>query len=234
MDRAKAILVATGNRHKVGEIRSILGAQYRVWSMHEVLDPPRLVEDAATFGGNAVAKATQLAGYLAGRPEAFEPGRDLAGYKVLADDSGLEVDALGGAPGVHSARFAHLGGGGVGNASDPENNAKLLRLLAGIPVERRTARFRCVLALVDLAWASAGGAAELGEAVLFEGVCEGWIGFGPKGAGGFGYDPLFHPVGYEVSFAELGEEIKNGLSHRYRALVQMRDWLGLRRGAGIS
>jgi XTP/dITP diphosphohydrolase len=234
MDRAMAMLVATGNRHKVGEIRSILGVQYRVWSMHEVLDPPRLVEDAATFGGNAVAKATQLATFLAGKPEAFRPGRESTGLVVFADDSGLEVDALGGAPGVHSARFAHLDGGGVGNASDAENNAKLLRLLAEIPEERRTARFRCVLALVDLAWSAAGRGAELGEAVLFEGVCEGWIGFEPKGRGGFGYDPLFHPAGHEASFAELGEEIKNGLSHRYRALVRMRDWLGLRSGPGIS
>lgn len=234
MGVATAMLVATGNRHKVGEIRSILGREYRVWSMHDVLNPPRLVEEAATFAGNAVAKATQLARYLVGAPGSFQAGWGLEGLRVLADDSGLEVDALGGAPGVHSARFAHLDGGGNGNATDAENNAKLMRLLVGVPEERRTARFRCVLALLPLEWASAGGEARLGAAVLFEGVCEGRIGFEPRGVGGFGYDPLFHPLGEEGSFAELGEEIKNGLSHRYRALARMRSWLGLRSGSGIA
>lgn len=234
MGVATAMLVATGNRHKVGEIRSILGREYRVWSMHDVLNPPRLVEEASTFAGNAVAKATQLARYLVGAPGSFQAGWGLEGLRVLADDSGLEVDALGGAPGVHSARFAHLDGGGNGNATDAENNAKLMRLLVGVPEERRTARFRCVLALLPLEWASAGGEARLGAAVLFEGVCEGRIGFEPRGVGGFGYDPLFHPLGEEGSFAELGEEIKNGLSHRYRALARMRSWLGLRSGSGIA
>jgi XTP/dITP diphosphohydrolase len=234
MGVATAMLVATGNRHKVGEIRSILGREYPVWSMADVLNPPRLVEEASTFAGNAVAKATQLARYLAGAPGSFPAGLGSEGLRVLADDSGLEVDALGGAPGVHSARFAHLDGGGNGNATDAENNAKLMRLLDGVPEERRTARFRCVLALLPLEWASAGGEARLGEAVMFEGVCEGRIGFEPRGVGGFGYDPLFHPLGQEGTFAELGEEIKNRLSHRYRALERMRSWLGLRSGSGIA
>lgn len=234
MGAATEIMLATGNRHKVEEIRSILGEGYRVWSMRDVWNPPRLVEPAATFAGNATAKATQLARHLAGVPESFLAGLRSCGIWVLADDSGLEVDAIGGAPGVHSARFANLEGGGDGNASDAENNAKLLRLLAGVPEAGRTGRFRCVLALLSLEWDSAGQVARLGEAVVFEGVCEGWIGLEPAGVGGFGYDPLFHPVGEGRSFAELGEEIKNGLSHRYRALAQMRDWLGLRSGSGIA
>ena len=234
MGAATEIMLATGNRHKVEEIRSILGEGYRVWSMRDVSHPPPLVEDAATFAGNATAKATQLARHLAGAPESFPAGLGSTGIWVMADDSGLEVDAIGGAPGVHSARFANLEGGGGGNASDAENNAKLLRLLAEVPEESRTARFRCVLALLDLGWDTAGQVARLGEVVIFEGTCEGRIGLVSAGVGGFGYDPLFHPVGERRSFAELGEEVKNGLSHRYRALVQMRDWLGLRSGSGIA
>jgi XTP/dITP diphosphohydrolase len=228
------IMVATGNRHKVEEIRSILGEDYRVWSMRDVLNPPRLVEDAATFAGNAIAKATQLARHLAAAPESFRACLGPRGVWVLADDSGLEVDAIGGAPGVHSARFAALESGEGGNASDAENNAKLLRLLADIPEERRTARFRCVLALLGMEWDAADRVARLGTVELFEGRCEGRIGLAPAGVGGFGYDPLFRPAGEARSFAELGEELKNGLSHRSRALARMREWLGLRSGSGIA
>jgi len=148
---------------------------------------------------------------------------------VLADDSGLEVDALKGAPGVHSARFAAFATGRKGNSPDAENNARLLALLADTPWESRTARFRCVVALtpvlpVVVESASPVCAAdefELGTE-LFQGTCEGRIGFAPKGQGGFGYDPLFIPKGHELSFAELGAEVKNGLSHRARALAQLK------------
>jgi len=151
---------------------------------------------------------------------------------VLADDSGLEVDALGGAPGVHSARFAALDAGRLGNSSSVENNAKLLRLLGDTPLDKRTARFRCVLALTPVLnsaaqWASPVCYAEEGElhTELFEGTCEGRIGFAPRGEGGFGYDPLFIPEGHEATFAELGEEVKNGMSHRSRALALLRSKL---------
>jgi len=146
---------------------------------------------------------------------------------VLADDSGLEVDALGGAPGVHSARFAALELGKRSssetaheNSPDAANNEKLLRLLAGVPREKRTARFRCALALVEIT-----PPAGIGGPQLFEGVCEGRIGFAPSGQRGFGYDPLFTPLGHDQSFAELGDEVKNKLSHRAQALAKLRAYL---------
>ena len=157
---------------------------------------------------------------------------------VLADDSGLEVDALGGAPGVHSARFATLDGGAASlsatphsNSPDAANNTKLLRLLKNVPLDKRTARFRCVLALTALSSKAPISASpvcsadelELGTQ-LFEGVCEGRIGFEPSGRGGFGYDPLFVPTGYDETFAELGETVKNQLSHRAKALAKVREW----------
>ena len=138
---------------------------------------------------------------------------------ALADDSGLEVDALGGAPGVQSARFAALDASGAGNSPDRANNDKLLRLLERVPPARRTARFRCVLAVRRLFWPSAA------ETVFFEGLCEGRIALQPAGGGGFGYDPLFVPDGYAQTFAELGEAVKNSLSHRARALEKLRDYL---------
>jgi XTP/dITP diphosphohydrolase len=127
----------------------------------------------------------------------------------------LEVDALGGAPGVHSARFAADDATGTANSPDAANNAKLLGLLEGVPSEKRTARFRCVLALASRDKAT----------LLFEGACEGRIAFSFSGAGGFGYDPLFVPEGCAQSFAELGEEIKNKISHRARALAKLRLFL---------
>ena len=129
------------------------------------------------------------------------------------------MDALGGAPGVHSARFAALDAAGADNSPDRANNAKLLRLLEGVPAARRTARFRCVLAVRGLFPPSEDGT------VLFEGVCEGRIGLQAAGGGGFGYDPLFIPEGCSQSFAELGEALKNSLSHRARALQKLRDYL---------
>jgi len=148
---------------------------------------------------------------------------------VLADDSGLEVDALSGAPGVHSARFAALDTGKAGNSSDADNREKLLRLLSGVPAEKRTARFRCVLALTPLAQRESETAspvcyadeAEL-QTRLFSGVCEGSIITEARGAGGFGYDSLFIPVGYERTFGELPEDTKNRLSHRAQALAAMK------------
>jgi XTP/dITP diphosphohydrolase len=121
---------------------------------------------------------------------------------------------------VHSARFAALDGGEVGNNTDEANNRKLLRLLERVPMERRKARFRCVLALIEIV-----AKGKLPATQIFEGACEGRIDFSPRGARGFGYDPLFVPEGFEQSFAELGEEVKNRISHRSKAVQKLRTWL---------
>ena len=233
------ILIATRNAHKVVEIRAILGEGLRYLTLEDVGEAPEVVEDAGTFSGNATKKAVALARWLSASlcrqksRGACQGGPELRdceeGLYVLADDSGLEVDALDGAPGVHSARFAALDTWKPGNSSTAENNAKLLRLLAELPPGKRTGRFRCVLALTPVVVTGGRGSspvcyadeAELGTE-LFEGTCEGSIGFGPRGQGGFGYDPLFLPVGSEQSFAELGEEVKNRLSHRAQALAKLK------------
>jgi len=227
------LVVATRNRHKVEEIRAILGEHFRCLTLHDFPDAPKTVEDAETFAGNATKKAIELARWLA-----RDSTLDLRSPAplVLADDSGLEVDALDGAPGVYSARFASAGNARrpsatpAGNSTDADNNAKLARLLEGIPWERRTARFRCVLALtpvLTLAQTDASPVCYADECELsielFEGVCAGRIGFAPRGRGGFGYDPLFIPEDCEESFAELGEAVKNSLSHRARALAKLRE-----------
>ncbi|MBM3850936.1 MAG: non-canonical purine NTP pyrophosphatase [Verrucomicrobia bacterium] len=210
------LFIATGNAHKVEEIRAVLAAPGRVFlwqpDAQVRLEPE---ETGATFAENARIKALTWATYLA--MEVCNLG---VGW-VLADDSGLEVDALGGAPGVHSARFAALDTGRRGNSPDAENNGKLLRLLAGVPPERRSARFRCALALTPvLAGRSAG---EMAAATLdFDGVCEGRLLDRPGVSGGFGYDPLFVPVGWDRPFSVLGAEVKNRISHRARALEALR------------
>lgn len=223
------LLIATRNAHKVGEIRAILGKDIPCLSLNDFPGAPTVVEDAGTFAGNATKKAVELARWLASRPQLG------SGHLfVLADDSGLEVDALNGAPGVHSARFAALDSGASGNSPDSENNAKLSGLLKNVPAEKRTARFRCVLALTPTG-------VEIGDpkcetpaspvcladefelqTEIFEGGCEGRIDFAPRGGGGFGYDPLFIPKGFEQSFAELGEDIKNQISHRSKALTKLK------------
>lgn len=209
------LLIATRNEHKVSEIRAILGEKFLYLTLKDFPDAPSVIEDAHTFAGNAGKKATELAEWLASRnmkPETKNPK-----FFVLADDSGLEVDALGGAPGVHSARFAALDSGKPGNSPDAENNAKLIRLLENVPPEKRAARFRCVIALVEIKPQS-----EIANPKLFNGVCEGRIELTPSGANGFGYDPLFIPDGFTQSFAELGEDVKNNLSHRAQALAKLK------------
>ena len=212
------LLIATRNRHKVQEIRTILGDAFRYLSLDDFPGAPAIREHAATFSGNAALKATGLARWLTETPAAAARLANSGDVLVLADDSGLEVDALDGAPGVHSARFAALDAGTDGNSPDAANNAKLLRLLAHVPSAKRTARFRCALALAPVP----GRGQARGETRFFAGACEGHIDCGPRGAGGFGYDPLFIPRGFEQSFAELGEETKNRLSHRAAALARMR------------
>ena len=226
--------VATGNAHKMQEIRAILGEHFQYLTLKNFPGAPETIEDADTFAGNATKKAVELGGWLAQRKA--EGGTRQEELYVLADDSGLEVDALNGAPGVHSARFAatsesgnRRSARGAGNAPDAANNAKLLHLLKSVPLEKRTARFRCVLALTAVLQETRKGSSPVCYAdelelqtELFEGVCEGHIGFAPQGQGGFGYDPLFIPDGYQQSFAELGEDVKNELSHRAKALASLR------------
>ena len=181
------LLIATRNRHKLEEIRAILNLPgLELIGADEMPGLPEVEEDAPTFEGNAIKKARTLA--------------QASGCWTLADDSGLEVEALGGAPGVISARYAGS------EASTPANNAKLLRELAG--VTDRGARFRCVLALC----------APDGRSWTVEGLCEGRMLESPRGANGFGYDPLFMPEGHSQTFAELPASVKNGMSHRGRAL----------------
>lgn len=200
------LFLATANPHKVGELVVMLGA---AGIGAEVLPPaavggmPPVEEDAPTFEGNARKKALALAAKLPAGDDVW----------AVADDSGLCVDALDGAPGVISARFAGEGAG------DAANNAKLLALLREVPPARRGAAFRsCIVA-----------AAPDGRTVAFEGRCPGRVIAAPRGTGGFGYDPLFVPEGFEQTFAELSGEVKNRISHRARALAGLIAWL---RGAG--
>lgn len=186
------LVVATTNPHKLEEIRSILAVPSLVLiGARDLPGIPEVVEDGKTFESNAVKKAVATALF--------------AKKWALADDSGLEVDALGGAPGVRSARYA---GEPVSYAA---NNAKLLRELEND--KPRTARFRCVIAL----------SSPTGSARTVEGRCEGAIAFEPKGAGGFGYDPLFVPEGRTETFAEMNPGEKNAISHRGRALARARE-----------
>ncbi len=219
----QTIVIATRNDHKVAEIRGILGDGFRYLTLKDFAAAPEVIEDAATFAGNATKKAVEIAKFLA---SASIP----APAFVLADDSGLEVDALGGAPGVYSARFAALDSGQHGNSPDAENNAKLLRLLKDVALEKRTGRFRCVIAFTPIIKDADGTAAspvcyadefEM-QTEVFDGACEGLIAFAPRGQHGFGYDPLFIANGFEQSFAELGEDVKNRLSHRAKALEKLK------------
>lgn len=208
------LFLATGNAHKIDEVRAILGPGFTVLSQRDTEVRFDVPETATTFEGNAALKALAWARYL--RTDCC----NLGARWVLADDSGLEVDALDGAPGIHSARFAALDTGAPGNSPDTDNNAKLLRLLASVPDDQRTARFRCVLALVPVSQ-------PVESAVLhFSGACPGRILCQPGGAGGFGYDPLFVPDGHDRTFAELDSVEKNRISHRARAMAALKAWLG--------
>jgi XTP/dITP diphosphohydrolase len=229
--RVTTIVIATRNAHKTGEIRAMLGNRFQFLTLNDFPGAPKIVEDADTFAGNATKKAVELAGWLRLQfPIAQTP--DARPDFVLADDSGLEVDALNGAPGVHSARFAALDSAKSGNTSDADNNAKLLRLLKAVPPAKRTARFHCVLALTPVLSEKIEVASPVCYAdefemqtELFDGVCEGHLGFELRGQNGFGYDPLFVPAGFVQTFAELGENVKNKLSHRARALQKLQAYL---------
>ena len=195
------LVVATRNRGKLAEIRALLAdVPVTVVGLDELdPSPPEVEEDADTFAGNAAKKAREVA--LA------------TGLPTLSDDSGLEVDALGGAPGVRSARFSGEA------ATDARNNQMLLALLADVPPERRQARFRCAVALAD----PAGPLSD--RLIAAEGACEGVVLEAPRGDGGFGYDPLFYCPELGMTFAEAGIGPKSGVSHRARALARLRPLL---------
>jgi len=189
----RTLLVATGNSHKTEEISAMLGEGFEVSDLSSHPDLPAVDETGTTFLENATLKAVEISEQVPGM--------------ILSDDSGLEVDALKGAPGVYSARYAGE------NGNDQANNDKLLEDLNG--VADRSARFRCVIVI-----------AEAGKVLAhFEGKVEGKIIHQGQGDGGFGYDPLFVPDGFKKSFAELGSEVKNGLSHRARAMDQVVPWM---------
>lgn len=189
----KVLLLATHNQGKKKEIQQILqDLPIKIINLEDIDELPEVIEDGKTFAENAMKKATQTAA--------------ISGYVCLADDSGLEVDALGGQPGIFSARFAGK------EADDAKNNEKLLKLLHGIKPADRTARFICSVAVCDPA----------GNCKVVTGKCEGTIGLKPQGTGGFGYDPLFVPQGESRSFAELTPEVKNSISHRAKALQAAR------------
>jgi len=201
------VLIASNNPHKADEIQKLLGSDYLCLSLRDFPDAPPVVEDANTFAGNAVKKALSLVNWLK-----INNGK-IEGW-ILADDSGLEVDALKGEPGIYSARYASDNNQ---NCSDEANNSKLLGKLKGIEPSQRTARFRCVIALAKIG--------EYAQPQIFNGICEGQISEAASGVNGFGYDPLFIPKNFNNSFGELDSEIKNLLSHRASALHQLKEWL---------
>ncbi|MDD3718520.1 MAG: XTP/dITP diphosphatase [Actinomycetota bacterium] len=187
------LALATGNRGKIREMRDLLaGLDIEVLARDDLEGWPALEEKGDTFEENAATKSLELSRW--------------AGMPALADDSGLEVEALGGAPGVISARYAGAQG------DDAANIARLLREMQGTPPEKRKARFVCVLVL-----ASPGG-----QTLEIRETCEGAITTAPRGEGGFGYDPVFVPDGMERTMAELSLEEKNAVSHRGRALRRLR------------
>ena len=187
-------ILATSNPHKAEEFASILGG-VRVLTMQEAGFSPEIVENGATFAENAMIKCRAV--------------WELAHRPCFADDSGLCVDALDGAPGVYSARYAGEG------ASSEARNEKLLRALSGVPAEKRGARFVCAIACI------------LDERTAFvvEGTCEGVIAEAPRGEHGFGYDPLLFLPEYGCTVAELSPEKKNEISHRARAAARLRERL---------
>lgn len=189
------LIIATRNQHKSAEIRQMLGDAFVVKDATDFPDWPEVPETGTTFLENATLKAEAISALV-------------EGY-VLSDDSGLEVDALNGEPGVWSSSY----GGEEGN--HPRNNSRLLEEMKQLPEELRSARFICTMVI-----------AQGGKSLInFVGTVEGKILKSASGVQGFGYDPLFAPIGYDQSFAELGSNIKNSLSHRGRALAQVVAWL---------
>ena len=196
------IVFATNNQHKLEEIRQILGEKFEVLSLNDIGCHDDIPEDHDTLQENALQKAQFIA--------------EKYGYDCFADDTGLEVDVLGGEPGVHSARYAALDGDGSESHDSEANMRKLLRKLGNN--NNRKARFRTVIALLE----SNGNGNKVAK--LFEGIVEGRIAYEKSGEEGFGYDPIFVPDGYDQSFAELGADIKNTISHRARAVAKLAEY----------
>lgn len=187
------LVVATKNRKKLEEIKEILrDLHLHITSIAEYQGAPRIIENGKTFSDNAIKKAVKTARFTK--------------KLTLGEDSGLCVDALGGKPGVYSSRFAGK------DKSDAKNNTKVLRLLNGLSRPKRKAHYVAAVAIADAH----------GLIGVVEGKCHGVIGFAPKGSRGFGYDPLFVIPKYKKTFAELGEEIKHTMSHRFHALEKAR------------
>ena len=222
------IVFATNNKHKLEEIRSILGEDFEVLSLNDIGCHEDIPETSDTLEGNAMQKAQYVF--------------DKYGYDCFADDTGLEVEALGGEPGIYSARYAALDGDSSISHDSEANMKKLLRKLEG--VENRKARFRTVIALLTHPQSlPKGGKYDVfasmktnenpsqkeGVRVEFEGIVDGTIIRERRGGEGFGYDPIFQPEGYEQTFAELGSEIKNHISHRARAVEKLAEFLSLLR-----
>ena len=204
------IVFATNNKHKLEEIRSILGEDFEVLSLSDIGCHEDIPETSDTLEGNAMQKAQYVF--------------DKYGYDCFADDTGLEVDALGGEPGIYSARYAALDGDDSISHDSEANMAKLLRKLEG--VENRKARFRTVIALITTKDNSPSLIGREGVGLLlFEGIVNGSIISERRGGEGFGYDPIFQPEGYDKTFAELGSEIKNHISHRARAVEKLAHYL---------
>lgn len=190
----KELIVASRNKGKVGEIKALLtGLPFKITSLLDYPQIPDVVEDGKTYRANALKKAREVALHT--------------GQWTMADDSGIEVKVLGNAPGIYSSRFAGEG------ASEQQRNKKLFQMLQGVPLWRRQARYRCVIALVD------GKGQELGVA---QGTCSGFITIKERGKNGFGFDPLFLLKRYHKTFGELDPSIKAKISHRARALKKFR------------
>jgi XTP/dITP diphosphohydrolase len=189
------LIVATKNKGKSAEIKRRLLALFEIIDLNCLDRSIDIVEDADTFEGNALKKAETVAKETS--------------LHCLSDDSGLEVDALNGRPGVHSARY---GGEGLDDAG---RCALLLKEMSGVPLEKRTARFRTVLVFIE----------PKGEPLLFKGSLEGRIAFEADGRHGFGYDPIFIPSGHDRTIAALGPDIKNRISHRAEALFAFENYL---------
>ena len=189
---SEKIVFATNNAHKLEELREIAGSRLDILSLNDIDCHDDIPDDADPQRGNAIAKAMWVT--------------ERYGLACFADDTGLEVDALGGAPGVHSARYA------PGKGHDSQANMRLLlENMKNVPSERRTARFRTVMALVYPGQ----------EPECFEGVVEGSIADAPMGDGGFGYDPVFVPDGWNKSFGQASADEKNAISHRGRATAKL-------------
>lgn len=187
------IVFATNNKHKLDEIRSILGHDFQVVSLEEIGCFDEIPETGDTLEENARQKSTYIVEHYH--------------YDCFADDTGLEVDSLNGEPGVYSARYAE--------GTDHDSEANMMKLLAKLEGKtNRSARFRTVISLIIN-----------GVEHQFEGSVEGHIATEKRGSEGFGYDPIFIPTGYEQSFAELGEEVKNKISHRARAVKKLAEYL---------